>query len=692
MRRRISTLIMAAALMASLCPFTVPGFAGVVDTEEIKHIREKISYGKAIYNESEFDAGIAEMEKISRLEPDNRKASELLKMMKNQAALKRKTHEFFTMAQRSALEGNWLEAVENFQKALKLDPKSEIIRDAYHFSREKLVGRKRFSMDFENESLKDILLALGQESGTNIIVPQEMVERVSVHFKEVSLEDALEQILKGTEFDVEVSKDFIRVIPKETTVLVDIFHRDEKIVNQKWDNIAVQDLVEVLAQMMNINIIFDPETSKTGKETVNLFIKEMTLWDTFNLLLKMKDLVAKKYNGSENTLIIMTPKQLLDSAYDRDRKIHRTIKLTNMKPSVFLEIAKKTKGISDRVKLDDVVLLDTKETGLDGETRLNAVMVYDVPENIALLESLASRIDTKRRQCVVSVRLMEVSSQLSRKMGFNLDFNPTGANDTSNDYTIDAKYLQNFKAQMVSVGSARVQTDKLLLSATLDFLDRHDMTKTIASPSIRCMDGEEASINITTTKPVQFAKINTATNAQGDTVIEITYDWKDLNFGVKLNVKPIIHDDNEITMKLNIEKDAPGQRIDGNDQTFRYESTSNSVDTLLRIKDDNTIIMGGLISTQRTVNKQSVPFISKIPIFGKLFERKVVEDPENKEMVIFVNPKIVNEDDVAGRPVVVDDVLGFTGNPGEKAVAKPEMDDFARVVDRIRGRLQTSNQ
>jgi len=519
-----------------------------------------------------------------------------------------------------------------------------------------------------------------------------MKERVSVHFKEVSLEEALEQILKGTDFDVEVSKDFIRIIPKETTVIVDIFHRDEKIVNQKWDNIAVQDLIEVLAQMMNVNIIFDPETAKVGKETVNLFIKEMTLWDTFNLLLKMKDLVAKKYNGSDNTLIIMTPKQLLDSAYDRDRKIHRTIGLTNIKPSVFMEIAKKTKGIADRMKLDDVVTLDTKETGLDGETRLNSILVYDVPENIELLERLAEKIDIKRRQCVVSVRLMEVSSQISRKMGFNVDFNPTGADDTSNDYTIDAKYLESFKAQLVSLGSARVQTDKLLLTSTLDFLDKHDMTKTIASPSIRCMDGEEASINITTTKPVQFAKVNTATNSQGDTVIQITYDWKDLNFGVKLGVKPIIHDDNEITMKLDIEKDAPGAKIDGNDQTFRYESSSNSIDTLLRIKNDNTIIMGGLISTQRTVNKQSVPFISKIPLVGKLFERKVVEDPENKEMVIFVNPKIVNEEDVSGRPVVVDESRGFMANPDEEAVPLTEKSDFARVIDRIRGRLGNSAQ
>lgn len=676
--RRILAIVIAAYALVHLA---APVLAGVINTTEMEEVKSRIHSGKSFFNEAEFEAAIAEFEKIVKLEPDNRKAVEVLKMLKNQAALKRKTHEFFTTGQRSAMDGKWLDAAEYFQKALKLDPSNETIKDAYTYSRDRLVGEKKFSMDFENESLKDILLALGQESGTNIIVPQNMTERVSIHFQKVSLDDALENILKGTDYDVEVSSDFIRVVPKEKRVLVDIFHRDEKIMNQKWDNIAVQDLVEVLAQMMNVNIIFDPDTEKTGKETVSLFIKEMTLWDTFNLLLKMKGLMAKRYNESPNTLIIMTPKKMVDSEYDRDRRIHKNIDLVNIKPKIFMEIAKKTKGINGVIKLDDVVQLDTKETGLDGETRLNSLLIFDTPENIALLETLAKQVDIRRRQCVISVRLMEISSQLSRRMGFNVDFNPTGADDTSQDYFMDAKLLQSFKAKMVSVGSARVLSDGLLLSATLDFLDKHDMTKTIASPSIRAMDGEEASINITTMKPVQFAKINMATNSQGDSVIQITYDWKDLNFGVKLNVKPIIHSDNEISMQLKIDKDAPGQRIDGNDQTFRYESSSNSIDTILRIKNGSTIIMGGLISTQRTVNKMKVPWLSSIPIFGKLFERKVVDDPENKEMVIFVTPKIVNEDEAVDEIPVKPMLVGTEKN-----------DYYEQMVKTIEKRLEKGVQ
>lgn len=680
MNETIKTRILLLISLLFFISGAFPVFSGMIDANEIDMIKRKVSFGKAIYSETEFDAAIAEFEKITHLEPENLKAKEVLKMLRNQAALKRKTNELFHAGQRSAIQGEWLDATEFFQKALKIEPKNESIKTAYLYARERLVGAKKFSMDFEDESLKDILLALGQESGTNIIVPQQMTSKVSVHFSDVTLEEALENILKGSDYDVEMSNDFIRIVPKQKKILVDLFSRDEKIVNQKWDNIEVQDLIEVLAQMMNVNIIFDPEIKDKGKEKISLFIKEMSLWDTFNLLLKMKKLVAKKYNNLENTLIIMDPESIVDSEYDRDRRVHKKIDLTNIKPSVYMEIAKKIKGISDRVNLDNVVVLDKKETGLDGETRMNGLLVYDVPENIDLLEALAKKIDIKRRQCVISVKLLEISSQLSKKLGFNVDFNPTGADDTSLDRTVDAKFFENFKAQLVSVGSARVMTDKLLLSATLDFLDQHNMTKTIASPSVTAMDGEEASINITTTKPVQFAKVNTATNSQGDSVMEVTYDWKDLNYGVKLNVKPIVHDDDEISLSLNLDKDSPGSRVDGRDQTFRYESSTNNIDTILRIKNGHTVIMGGLISKQRTVNKTKIPFLSDIPLLGKLFEQNNVDDPENKELIIFVTPKIVNETAIAAENVIEPDLL-----------KDAKKDDHNDIVEKIRKRLKNWN-
>jgi general secretion pathway protein D len=167
----------------------------------------------------------------------------------------------------------------------------------------------------------------------------------------------------------------------------------------------------------------------------------------------------------------------------------------------------------------------------------------------------------------------------------DIDFNPTGANDSEYDKVIDPKIFQHFRAKLIRRGGTAISTDKFVLSSTLDFLEKQDFTKTIASPSIRTLDGEKASINIVSSKPVQYAKPITATNAQGQPTIEVTYDWQTINYGVKLEVEPIIHEDDEITMKLNISKDAPSNKVEGLDNTFRYESSSNSIDTIVRVKD-----------------------------------------------------------------------------------------------------------
>jgi type II secretory pathway component GspD/PulD (secretin) len=99
----------------------------------------------------------------------------------------------------------------------------------------------------------------------------------------------------------------------------------------------------------------------------------------------------------------------------------------------------------------------------------------------------------------------------------------------------------------------------------------------------------------------------------------------------------------------------------------------------LRIKNEETVIMGGLISKQRTVNKSKIPFFSSIPFIGKLFEQQNVDDPENKEMVVFVTPRIINES------------LDSHQEPVEPDLLKQEKkEDYTEIVKKIRKRLSYS--
>ncbi len=593
-----------------------------------------------IYDELEFRTAVKEFEKILQLEPGNKKAHQILDLLKKKQGEKKNAQLYFDKGMMEFRARKFSSALSQFRKAMKYDPGNPVINSKIEKCRNNIMGTKRFSLKFKKESMRDILLVLAQEAGVNILIPDSMKLKINIELKNHTFEESLTEVLKDTGYTYEMKEDFIKIIEVEEKVVTEAFAREEKLFNTSFKDFSFKDVIETMGKMMKINVIMDDSVADISEKKVNLYIQEMKLWNAFKLILKMFDVTYSKFNPT--TYIIMSKDRFINSSYNEEKKSHTFFPITNVDPTYIIDIIGKTPGFMDKINPKDLVVISREGKGIKESTRISGIMAFETPENLASIKMLISQLDIKRKQVIISVRMMEVSRKISQKLGLDIDFNPTGANDSDYDKIIDPKIFQHFKAKLINRGGTAVSTDKLVLSATLDFLETQDMTKTIASPSVRTLDGEKASINIVSAKPVQYAKPITATNAQGQPVIEITYDWQTINYGIKLDVEPIIHEDAEITLKLNISKDAPGLKVSGLDSTFRYESTSNSIDTIVRIKDGETVIMGGLISKQRDVNKKTVPFFNKIPVIGKLFDHKSVDDPENKELVIFITPYLVN--------------------------------------------------
>jgi type II secretory pathway component GspD/PulD (secretin) len=183
------------------------------------------------------------------------------------------------------------------------------------------------------------------------------------------------------------------------------------------------------------------------------------------------------------------------------------------------------------------------------------------------------------------------------------------------------------------------------LSAMLNFLDEKNLSRTIASPSIRVLDGETANIAITDTVPIKEYKYIVAS---GDVTtgggVEQGFEYKELEFGITLNITPFIHDD-EVTLKFDLTKDRPGQSIE-DELGKHWGKSGSSTTTIVRVKDGETVIMGGLVDKKRDEDKSTVPFFDKIPLIGDLLRKESVTDERNKEMIIFMTPYITGGEDL----------------------------------------------
>lgn len=179
---------------------------------------------------------------------------------------------------------------------------------------------------------------------------------------------------------------------------------------------------------------------------------------------------------------------------------------------------------------------------------------------------------------------------------------------------------------------------------------KHEETKNIgnvlANPSITVFNGKKASILIGDKVPVFTSSASSTNVATSDTTV--TVEYKDV--GVKLEVTPRVNDPKTELVSLKI---APSistiseWKTSGNNMAPQI--STREATTELRVKDGETIYLGGLLQEQETKNIKAIPFLSKLPILGELFKTRTT-NKDKTEIIVAITPHIVKE--LSGAPQI----------------------------------------
>ena len=152
--------------------------------------------------------------------------------------------------------------------------------------------------------------------------------------------------------------------------------------------------------------------------------------------------------------------------------------------------------------------------------------------------------------------------------------------------------------------------------------------KILARPNVLTLNGNKAQIFIGDDIPVVTEK----TDSSGKTTSTVEYK----KAGILLEYIPQINSQNEITAAVHVEVATPILVA----EMKNYRITSRMTKTSIRIKDGDTLVIGGLISSVEAGGKNKVPFLGDLPILGKLFQ-SVSKSKDETEVVIFLKAKIV---------------------------------------------------
>jgi type IV pilus assembly protein PilQ len=159
---------------------------------------------------------------------------------------------------------------------------------------------------------------------------------------------------------------------------------------------------------------------------------------------------------------------------------------------------------------------------------------------------------------------------------------------------------------------------------------REGRGEVVSSPRVITANGKEAVIEQGTEIPYQESASSGATTTQFKKAV------------LSLKVTPQITPDDRVILDLTVSKDSVGQILPSATGGSVPSIDTREITTQVLVNDGQTVVLGGILETERrdTVNK--VPFLGDVPGLGYLFRSKAKTDNKD-ELLIFVTPKILRE-------------------------------------------------
>lgn len=461
----------------------------------------------------------------------------------------------------------------------------------------------------------------------------------------------------------------------------------------------IMDVFRILSMRAGFNIVAGKNV--TGR--VTLFLKEVDVWDAFEIIIAANGLAYEKRG---NIIYVMTERDYeinYGKKYE-DKRIVKSIKLEHVKAADVSKAASQLKTNIGRVVADEtsetIILMDipeavaemekvikeldvslitkvyslqyatadtlkdklsemlTKNVGsLRIDERTNKIAITDLEEKIPVLDKVISAFDEKHKEVLIEAKILQITLNDEYRMGINWDAVFTKFISKLHRITtvgVNLKYSD--QADIIPSTSSTEDGGAFQIGqlssegyqAVIQALREYGQTNLLSAPRIVALNNEEAKILVGTNQPYATRSISQTSGGAANIEAEsVTF----LDLGVKLYVTPTINEDNYITMKIKPE-------VSSQLEEFTIESSGNKIpvvkttttETTVMVKDGTTILIGGLIEDRVEEQTKEVPGLANIPFLGNLFRSKTKgssTNPEKTELVIFLTPHIITGEEAS---------------------------------------------
>ena len=294
------------------------------------------------------------------------------------------------------------------------------------------------------------------------------------------------------------------------------------------------------------------------------------------------------------------------------------------------------------------------DSGLIGDVHIipdvdtNSLIIRTEPKNYPVILEIIKKLDLLPQQVLIEVLILDLVIDDETRTGIEWALKGTvgdnginggdkivGGGGTGSSSTLGAE-IANTATSLFAPGASFFVQQKDRFIGLLQAFASDSKVNIVSNPILITSDNKEANISIADDIPISSSTINTPT--AGQPLTQSTIEFRSV--GIKLGIIPKINSDNFVNLKIDQEISNLGPTFaTGTGTTPSF--TTRTMKTEVVLKDNQVLVMGGLIRTTKTDTVEGIPFLMDIPWLGRLFSTHSTAINQT-ELMLFITPHIIS--------------------------------------------------
>lgn len=527
------------------------------------------------------------------------------------------------------LEYDFIGSIISVRKRAKEEPKPVIVPprkiDVSYNS-----ANKFLSMDLKGDTLWKVAQELTKVSGKNFVIdPEIRNQAVNAYFLNRPIDQVLEMFAKSNQLTLVAEDDFYTFTKNNISASSNQSSTPQKYVpNAKNGDFIVTKndvgTLDIFARNIELNDLIQAAAEETGVH----YVLYSNIQGKANLDLKdvrFDELMRVLFNGTNYGVKVQEGVYLIGEQKQEGLRITKMIRLEN----------RTIESVKTAIPQEMMTNLEVKEF-----EELNGLIVTGSERKIADLMGFISQIDVVVPMVQIDIMLLysERGSSLNTGMKAGIKDQPT---TTSGDVfpglnvELGAQSINNLLNTISGFGVVNLGQVTENFYISLSALETNNVIDIESTPKLSTLNGHEANISIGQTTYYQQTTVNVSTSVTNQGVLQ-SQQWVPIDANLAVKIKPFVSADEYVTLTISVEQDDfSGRESDEAPPNI----TTQTFESMVRVKNGELILLGGLEKKSKSDSGSGVPFLSRIPVIKWFFSGRS-KDKSKSKLHILIRPTV----------------------------------------------------